>query len=92
MSVKKERTTIELPNGNTQINEVDGSSRIYIGGYREGQNYMEVTDDGDRAVDRRRYMPWQKSTPVADDLEIRTGAVVDFEDDAAPGVDDLDDD
>lgn len=62
----------------------DGRTEIYHKGpHDKDQNFMEITDETDQSVNRRRFMPWTQ-TKVEETLQVRSD---DPEDNAMPGVD-----
>ncbi len=73
MAVPKEDTEFTDALGNLHKHFADGRSEIYYKG--TGSNpenrFMEITDGADEAVNRRRFLPWTKSAPIADTLETR---------------------
>lgn len=65
----------------------DGRTEIYHNGpHVPDQEFMEVTDDTDKMVNRRRFIPWTKNVSVEAGLATRDDA-----EEAMPGIDDLDD-
>jgi hypothetical protein len=106
MSVKKIDREYINAKGDRIKEFADGRSEYYHKGKVElphpaDQQYMEITDDADKAVNRRRFIPWTKQS-VEDGLQVRDhpgGIVVpepeaselrklaETNDDAVPGID-----
>ena len=64
----------------------DGRTEIYHKGpHDKDQKFMEVTDETDESVNRRRFIPWTGYETVEDELLTRD----DPEETATPGIDDL---
>lgn len=87
MSVKKIEREYIAANGDRIKEFPDGRSEIYHKGkiampHPADQQYMEITDDVDRSVKRRRFIPWTKQT-VEEGLQVRD----DPEDATVPGID-----
>ncbi len=87
MSVKKSDHEYTDAKGDRHKVFADGRSEIYHKGnlalpHAADQNYMEITDEADKAVRRRRFIPWTQQK-VEDGLQVRG----DPEDAAAPGID-----
>lgn len=82
--VAKKKADREYTDANGNVHKVfaDGRTEIYHNGPHDAdQNFMELTDAADEAVNRRRFMPWTKTADnVEDNLMVR-------DDDATPGVD-----
>ena len=86
MSVKKSDREYTDAKGDLHKVFADGRSEIYHKGnlptpHGPGQEYMEITDEADKAVRRRRFMPWTKQK-VEDTLQVRG----DPEDATVPGI------
>ena len=65
----------------------DGRTEIYHNGPHEAdQEFMELTDETDKSVNRRRFIPWTKPKSIEETLETR-----DDSEEAMPGIDDLED-
>ena len=87
MSVKKSDHEYTDAKGDRHKVFADGRTEIYHKGnlptpHGLGQKYMEITDEADKAVRRRRFMPWTKQS-VEDGLQVRG----DPEDTTVPGID-----
>lgn len=74
--------------GDTHKDFEDGSCEVYHGGFDKDRTYMEITDQADKAVKRRRFMPHPHSTRPADDQLLTR----DDSEEAVPGIDGLEDD
>ena len=102
MSVKKIDHEYTDAKGDLHKVFADGRSEIYHKGntampHPADQQYMEITDDVDRSVKRKRFMPWTKQTveeglQVRDDPEDATVPGIDFDDDEPPATDVVNDD
>lgn len=69
--------------GNEHHHFKDGRSEIYLTAQKsEYDDWIEVTDQSDVAVNRKRYLPHIDSPP-------RHLMTRDEDDDATPGIDDL---
>lgn len=53
---KKSKTYLDNK-GRTIIEHTDGSSEMYIGGKDNWHRWLEVTDDTDRSIRRKRFLP-----------------------------------
>lgn len=84
MAKRKTDTEYTDAKGNLHRVFADGRSEIYIGGFDKSARYVEVTDEGDRAVNRKRFLLQREETLVdmlttRDDPEIATPGL-DFDD------------
>ena len=70
-------------NGNTVVQNADGSSELYVGGRQKADKWLDVSDEADAMVKRKRFLP-DISSPPAIELQTRQA-----EEEALPGVDDL---
>lgn len=75
MSVRKRDREYINAKGDRIKEFADGRSEYYHKGKVElphpaDQQYMEITDEADKAVNRRRFMPWTKQS-VEDGLQVR---------------------
>ncbi len=57
MANRKKGKTYTDNKGRTIIEHEDGSSEMYIGGKNNVERWLEVTDDADRSVNRKRFLP-----------------------------------
>ncbi len=93
----KQKTDREYTDAKGDLHKVfaDGRTEIYHKGpHDQGQEFMEITDEADIAVNRRRFLPWTKQT-VEDTLQVRDDpeeVVREFDPEGTPGVDLIDDD
>lgn len=73
----------------------DGRAEIYHKGpHAKDQQFMEITDEADEAVNRRRFLPWTKQS-VEDTLQVRDDpeeSAREFDPEGTPGVDLIDED
>lgn len=67
--------------GDTHREFANGSCEIYHGGFDDDRTYMEITDEADKMVKRRRFMPHPHSAAPAE-AELLTR-----DEDAVPGID-----
>ena len=86
MARQKQDTETTDARGNVHKHYTDGRSEIYYKGKHAAAvdlagDFMEITDDADKAVNRRRFMPWTKTAKIEDTLETRDA------DEAIPGLD-----
>lgn len=87
MSKQKTDTEFTDAKGDVHKHFADGRSEIYHKGpHDRDQQFMEITDGADQAVNRRRFLPWTQSK-VEDQLQVREDPEI-----AVPGIDDLEDD
>jgi len=80
---KKQDSEYTDAKGNLHKHYADGRAEIYIGGFDKSEQYCEITDAADEAVNRKRFLPYVE--PPAP-LQVRD----DPEETATPGIDDLD--
>jgi hypothetical protein len=99
MSVKKSDSEYTDARGNLHKQFADGRAEIYIGGYDKDTEYVDVTDEADKAVNRKRFLryiePPVSETVLHHDPEIATrylDSTREIEDDGVPGIDSLDSD
>ncbi len=93
MAKKKTDSEYTDAKGDLHKHFADGRSEIYHKGpHPTGQQFMEITDGADEAVNRRRFLPWTKQT-VEDTLQVRDDPEVATveSDEAVPGIDLIDD-
>lgn len=100
----KKKADREYTDANGHVHKVfaDGRTEIYHNGPHDAdQEFMEITDAADEAVNRRRFMPWTKTAnKVEDNLMVREDPtnipkawtpnaedLLPVEDGAVPGVD-----
>lgn len=74
--------------GNTIIQYEDGSSEMYVGGKDLSERWLDVSNDADKQVNRKRFLP-DSTRPPATPIHTRDA---DLEDEGVPGIDDLDED
>lgn len=89
MAKKKQDTEYTDAKGDLHKQFADGSCEIYIGGFDKDEKYVEITDEADESVRRKRFMPYvappiQETLQDTDAGEIATREI---EDDAVPGID-----
>ena len=82
MAVKKTDKEFTDAKGNMHKHFADGRSEIYIGGFDSFADYVEVTDQADAMVNRKRFIR-QVPQRVEDTLQVRD----DPEETATPGID-----
>jgi len=58
MAKKKKDSEYIDAKGNLHKQFADGSCEIYIGGFEKNAQYVEVTDEADKHVKRKRFMPY----------------------------------
>ncbi len=98
MSTKKLDREYTDAKGDVHKVFTDGRTEIYHKGpHDKDQRFMEITDEADEAVNRRRFLPWTR-TNVEDTLQHRDDPEDtlqrrdDPEETATPGIDGLEDD
>jgi len=85
MAVKKKPTIRTDAKGDVHKTFPDGRTEIYHKGKHDDVvdldgTFMEVTDELDESINRKRFIPWTKNeSTVEDSLTVR--------DDAVPGID-----
>ena len=57
MATKKKDKTYEDAKGNTICQHPDGSSEMYVGGKENHDRWIDVSDEADEAVHRKRFLP-----------------------------------
>ncbi len=77
MATKKKDKTYEDAKGNTICQHPDGSSEMYVGGKENHKRWIDVSNEADDAVNRKRFLP-DFSRPTDEDLATR---------EAQPGLD-----
>jgi len=91
MSVGKKDSEYTDARGNLHRQFADGRAEIYIGGYDKDTEYVECTDEADKAVNRKRFLryvaPPVAETVLHNDPEVATR---ELDDEAMPGIDSLD--
>lgn len=80
MAKKKQDSEYTDAKGNLHKQFADGRAEIYIGGFDKDEQYCEITDQADKAVNRKRFLPYIE--PPAP-LQVRD----DPEETATPGID-----
>lgn len=81
MAKIKPHKKTEIVRGDKHVRFADGRCEIYhnwVG--NEDRHFMEITDDLDKTIGRRRFLPFTKTLPIQDTLETR-------EEDGVPGID-----
>ena len=68
MAKKKRDTEYTDAKGDLHKQFADGSCEIYIGGFDKDEQYAEITDEADRSVRRKRFMPYI-APPIEDTLQ-----------------------
>ncbi len=93
MAKKKLDSEYTDAQGNLHKHFADGRAEIYHKGpHAKDQQFMEITDKADEAVNRRRFLPWTKQT-VEDTLQTRDDpeeTVREFDEEGTPGIDLID--
>jgi len=98
MPKKKYPNEYDDAKGDTHKEFSDGSCEIYHGGFREDRTYMEITDEADVSVNRRRFMMNPHTATASEQLLTRDDAgklsdIIKGADEAAAALGvDLDDD
>ncbi len=77
MATKKKDKTYEDAKGNTICQHPDGSSEMYVGGKENHKRWIDVSNEADDAVQRKRFLP-DYSRPSNDSVATR---------EAQPGLD-----
>ena len=78
-TTKKDKTYTDA-NGNTICQHPDGSSEMYVGGKDNHKRWLDVSNEADDAVNRRRFLP-DFSRPTDDGVATREPtAGLDFDD------------
>lgn len=77
MATKKKDKTYEDAKGNTICQHPDGSSEMYVGGKGSHKQWLDISDEADKAVQRKRFLP-DYSRPTDDGVATR---------DPKPGLD-----
>jgi hypothetical protein len=91
----KQKTDREYTDAKGDLHKVfaDGRTEIYHKGpHAPDQQFMEITDGADEAVNRRRFLPWTKQT-VEDTLQVRDDpeeTVREVDPEEIPGIDLID--
>ena len=84
VAVKKSDKEFTDAKGDLHKHFADGRSEIYLKGpHNPAQQFAEITDAADEAVNRRRFLPMPPSGAVEDTLQVRD----DPEESAMPGID-----
>ncbi len=58
MAKKKQDSEYTDAKGDLHKQFANGSCEIYIGGFDKDQQYVEITDEADESVSRKRFMPY----------------------------------
>lgn len=91
MSVEKKDSEYTDARGNLHKQFADGRAEIWLGGFDKDTEYVEITDEADKAVNRKRFLRYIGSPydgPVQNsDPEVATREI---DEDAMPGLDSLD--
>ena len=77
MAKKKQDSEYIDAKGDLHKQFADGSCEIYIGGFDKDKQYVEITDEADESVGRKRFMPYvappiQETLQTTDAPEIAT--------------------
>ena len=68
MAKKKKDTEYIDAKGDLHKQFADGSCEIYIGGFDKDEQYVEITDEADESVRRKRFMPYI-APPIQETLQ-----------------------
>lgn len=86
MARKKYPHTYTDAKGNTIVQFADGNSEMYIGGRDRADRWLDVTNEADIAVGRKRFLP-DVSAPTT--IHTRDESLAE---EGVPGIDGLEDD
>lgn len=57
MAKRKKKVQYTDNKGRTIVEYPDGSTEMYIGGKGNHKNWLDVSDDADKSVKRKRFLP-----------------------------------